>query len=128
MLNIDRDALVCDLAETYHIYDLRALPLITVAALSVGLRDDSRIKMKMLGRKYISPMMLLSIIADDMQVLRIAMTSIKESTIPDGYVDVFTAKAEKAREEKEKDVKYVSVRDAILEDARNRAEEVLHGS
>ena len=51
MLNLDRDALVCDLAETYGIYDMSALPVRTIATLSAGLRDNSRIKMKAAGMK-----------------------------------------------------------------------------
>ena len=127
MLNLDRDALICDLAETYHIYDMRELPVLTLAALSVGLRDDSRIKMRLLGRKYMSPIMLMSLLVDDLQVLRAALTSMKEATIPGGYVEAFTRKAEMAREEKEQDVKYVSVRNSIVEDARHRAQEVKDG-
>lgn len=49
MISIDRGALICDLAETYGIYDYRSLPALTVATLSVGLRDDSRIKTKIRG-------------------------------------------------------------------------------
>lgn len=51
MLNLDRDALVCDLAETYGIYDVSALPVRTIATLSAGLRDNSRIKMKAAGMR-----------------------------------------------------------------------------
>ena len=47
MIKTDEDALVCDLAETYQIYDYRRLPVTRVAVFSYGLRDDSRIKMKM---------------------------------------------------------------------------------
>ena len=47
MIAEDKDALLCDLAETYHIYDLRALPLTTIATLSCGLREDSRIMRKL---------------------------------------------------------------------------------
>lgn len=46
MLGVDRDAVICDLAETYGIFDYRALPVNLLATLVVGLRDDSRIKMK----------------------------------------------------------------------------------
>ncbi len=49
MLEIDKDAVICDLAETYGIYDMRSLPARTVATLAVGLRNDSRIKMKLAG-------------------------------------------------------------------------------
>lgn len=44
MISIDEDALVCDLAETYQIYDYKQLPLNQVAVFAYGLRDDSRIK------------------------------------------------------------------------------------
>lgn len=44
MINLDEDALVCDLAETYQIYDYKQLPLKQVAVFAYGLRDDSRIK------------------------------------------------------------------------------------
>lgn len=52
MIDTDEDMLMCDLAETYHIYDYKSLPARMVATLSVGLRDNSRIKMKMQGMKY----------------------------------------------------------------------------
>ena len=44
MISRDEDALICDLAETYQIYNYKSLPARLVATLSVGLRDDSRIK------------------------------------------------------------------------------------
>lgn len=43
MISLDRDALLCDLAETYHIYSLRGLPARTLATLVSGLRADARI-------------------------------------------------------------------------------------
>ena len=47
MISLDEDALVCDLAETYQIYDYKQLPLNQVAVFAYGLRDDSRIKQMM---------------------------------------------------------------------------------
>ena len=47
MIATDEDALICDLAETYQIYDYRRLPLKMVAVFSFGLRENSRIKMNM---------------------------------------------------------------------------------
>lgn len=44
MLRADRDALVCDLAETYGIFDYRSMPAQLVATLAAGLGDDSRSK------------------------------------------------------------------------------------
>ena len=50
MLCMDRDALACDLWETYHVTDMEALPVRDLAVLSCGLRENSRIKMLMTGR------------------------------------------------------------------------------
>lgn len=43
------DELICDLAEVYHIYDFKKLPLPTVASFLYGLKDSSRTKMKLSG-------------------------------------------------------------------------------
>lgn len=45
MVALDEDALICDFAETYHIYEWRALPVSYAATLATGLREDSRIKL-----------------------------------------------------------------------------------
>lgn len=55
MLSEDEDAFICDMAETYHILDYRALPVTLLATLASGLRENSRIKMKMAGANYIPP-------------------------------------------------------------------------
>ena len=59
MISLDESALICDFAETYHILDYRALPLKLAAVLACGLRDDSRIKMKLAGMKLNPETMLL---------------------------------------------------------------------
>jgi hypothetical protein len=64
MLSEDRDALICDMAETYHIYNMWALPVETVATLACGLREDSRIKLRLAGMEYIPPYMALIRIHD----------------------------------------------------------------
>lgn len=65
MINVDEEALICDLAETYHIFDYRSLPLLTVGIFACGLREDSRIMMKLSGTKVSLNSMLLSTIADN---------------------------------------------------------------
>lgn len=47
MIKVDEHALICDLAETYQIYDYRQMPPDMVAIFAIGLRDNSRIKMKL---------------------------------------------------------------------------------
>ena len=49
MVKADEDALICDFAETYHIYNWRSIPVRTAATLAAGLRDDARIRLKMAG-------------------------------------------------------------------------------
>lgn len=66
--------MICDLAETYGVMDWKALPLRTVAALSSGLRDDSRIKMKMSGRNVPSDVALLAAAVDRLSLLVWAKT------------------------------------------------------
>lgn len=74
MIKIDENALICDLAETYHIYNYRDLPPSTVAVFSIGLRDDSRIKMKLGGAKVSPNILLLSGIVDRLNLLLWAKT------------------------------------------------------
>lgn len=61
---MDEDALICDLAETYGIYNYRSLPASLVATYSVGLREDSRIKRKMRGDRLTYTEALLAMIHD----------------------------------------------------------------
>lgn len=69
MIAVGEDELVCDLAETYRIYDYRQLPPNTVAVFAVGLKDDSRIKMKLGGMKVPTDTLLLAQIADAVNTL-----------------------------------------------------------
>lgn len=69
MIKIDENALICDLAETYHIYDYRQLPPLQVAVFAIGLRDDSRIKMKLSGAKVTPNILLLAGIIDRLNLL-----------------------------------------------------------
>lgn len=69
MLAVDRTALICDLAETYGILDYKVLPVETLAALSVGLRENSRIKMKLSGAKVKPDFLLLAAAVDRLSLL-----------------------------------------------------------
>ena len=81
MIRTDETALICDLAETYGVMDYRALPLKTLAALSSGLRDNSRIKMAMTGQKITTDTALLAAAVDRLSLLWWAKTK-------DGYNNV----------------------------------------
>ena len=69
MLSEDKDALICDLAETYGIYDYRALPASRLATLAVGFREDSRIKMRLMGAKAPKTDLLLAAMVDRLSML-----------------------------------------------------------
>lgn len=69
MIKTDEDALICDLAETYHIYEYRQLPVWKVAVFSYGLRDSSRIKMKLFNQRIDLQILLLATAVDKLSML-----------------------------------------------------------
>lgn len=69
MIQLDEDALICDLAETYRIYDYRQLPMLKVAVFSFGLRDTSRIKMALSQQKIDTDTLLLAGMQDALNLL-----------------------------------------------------------
>ena len=81
MIDLNEDALICDLAETYHIYDYRSLPVKLVATLSAGLRDDSRIKMAAAEIPATQDTLLLALIADRIEAFRYGFSADAEKGI-----------------------------------------------
>lgn len=69
MIKLDKDALICDLAETYQIYDYRQLSPQRVAVFSLGLRENSRIKMKLSNQVVPIDTLLLAGISDKLSTL-----------------------------------------------------------
>lgn len=61
--------MICDLAETYHIYDYRGLPVQLLATLVFGLRADSRLKMEINGTTVPSYINMLAGIIDRLSLL-----------------------------------------------------------
>lgn len=74
MIKEDEDALQCDLAETYHIFNYRELPLRKAALFSAGLREGSRIRLKMARQNYPLETMLLAMAVDRLTYLLWAKT------------------------------------------------------
>jgi hypothetical protein len=58
--------MICDLAETYHVFNYRELPVKLLATLVSGLRADSRTKMAINGTKVPTNTLLLAMIHDDL--------------------------------------------------------------
>lgn len=69
MIMCDEDALVCDFAQTYHIYDYRALPISFAATLACGLDENSRIKRKLAGNQISTEATLLAAAVDRLSLL-----------------------------------------------------------
>ena len=69
MLAEGKDELTCDLADTYQIYNMKAYPVSFIATLAVGLKDSSRIKMKMANQKLTLEESLLAITFDKINAL-----------------------------------------------------------
>lgn len=69
MIHLDEDALICDLAQTYHIFDYRGLSPSLVAVLCYGLEYDSRIKKKIEGRTLNISDFLLAALVDRASLL-----------------------------------------------------------
>ncbi|MBR7179464.1 MAG: hypothetical protein IKD27_08140 [Oscillospiraceae bacterium] len=92
MIATDRDALVCDLAETYGIFEMGALPVKLLATLASGLRADSRIRMKMAGSEVTQMELLTAAVVDRLSMLWWAKTEDGRNGInrPRSLVKVFT--------------------------------------
>lgn len=103
MMALDEDALICDFAEFYHIYNIYEYPPLYIATLAIGLRDNSRIKLKLLGLRVDLEMLLLAHIVDNTAINVYAKTKDAKSGInkPTSFVELLTKKKEtkeKARE------------------------------
>lgn len=56
--------MICDLAETYHVFDYRKLPVETLVAFVIGLRQNSRTKMAINGMKVPIETVIMAMIYD----------------------------------------------------------------
>lgn len=113
---LDKDALICDLAETYHILDYRALPVPLLATLCSGLRDDSRIKMRLAGINEISNEVILINIADTIKLIRHQLFGIKEQPV------LLSEIATQKRKERAADPARDAVLNQIIQEAHDRME------
>jgi hypothetical protein len=102
MLEIDESAVICDLAETYHIYDYRAYDASYIALLVTGLGPNSRIFKKMSGVDVDTTDLLLARIFDQINTLLWSYTEDgqKNCNHPESLVDLMTGQG-KDKSEKE---------------------------
>lgn len=97
MIATDEDALICDLAETYHLLGWRSVPVRLAATLACGLRDDSRIKMRMSGTRVSIDTMLRAVMADRLGFIAWSKTEDgqKGRKKPPSFVEMLTKEKEK---------------------------------
>lgn len=100
MIGLDEDALICDLAETYSIYDYKSLPLRTVATLAAGLRDDSRIKLRAMGVPVSRDTILLAGISDRIDALRYGFLADKNAERPPQLVQILLGEEQQTTKQK----------------------------
>lgn len=81
-INQDEEALICDLAEVYNIYDYRQMPPSYIAILAKGLDNDSRIKQSFTGLKVTEDYLLQSLIFDRLNLLLWMFGSSKDNSEP----------------------------------------------
>ena len=126
MLATDRDALVCDLAETYHIMDMAALPVPLLATLAAGLRGDSRIRIAMAGETTTTGELLQAAMVDRMTTLcwMQSKDGAHGRNRPPSVLAALAGKGKKAKQPHEKPVAYDTPADferaraALLKKAR----------
>lgn len=115
MIYLDEEAVICDLAETYHVLDYRGLSPKLVAVLCIGLDDDSRIKRKLSNRKLKLDELLLAALVDRISLLVWANTK-------DASKGINKPKSVIAMFEKTEDTTTYSSFDSIEEYEKKRAE------
>lgn len=107
MLHNDEDALICDFAEVYHVFDWRALPVHLCATLAAGLRENSRSKLALAGLKVPFDTQLAAGIYDKLAFIAWSKTddAQKGRNRPESIVQKLSAKQKK---ETDKPVAYNS--------------------
>lgn len=96
MYDLDKEALICDLAETYNIYEFEKFPLRKIAIFAKGLRENSRIRMKMLQSKFNVKESLLAGILDRLTLILYSKT--KDAEKGKNYPKLLLDEAEKKEE------------------------------
>lgn len=90
------DEIICDLAETYNIYDYESFPLDKIAILVCGLKDNSRTKLKLNDQKINIDRLLLANAVDNLSFLVWAKTQDAKNGInpPKRFVQMLLGKEE----------------------------------
>lgn len=109
MIAIDEQALICDLAEVYGIFDYKKYPVTLIGTLAYGLREDSRIKLKISDQPVSNDTLLLAHIADRLGVMITdkKLYSFVDSLCKDGKQEKKTVKGYKTSEDFEAELRKI---------------------
>lgn len=102
--------MICDLAETYHVFNYRELPVQTLATLVTGLGQDSRVVRKMSGIDNI-PLntRILAMIYDQLNVSNyIQMKKVSGKKKVREPESLYSKLTEKPKENKDKPIAFIS--------------------
>lgn len=101
LIKLGEDEIICDLAETYKIYDYKGMSPNLVATLVLGLSDDSRIKRKISGNKLSIEQMLMALMVDNLQFIAWSKTkaAAKNSNRPESLFKKLTGFDDKQKDE-----------------------------
>ena len=69
MIAAGEEELICDFAETYHLYGLESVPVELAEILAAGLPPDSRLMRKLSGRQASDIVILLAMAVDTLNLL-----------------------------------------------------------
>jgi len=91
-MELDEDAVICDFAETYRIYDIYQYPCDYIATLAAGLRENSRIKIRQKGLRISPELFAISTVADNMRLLMWSRTKDgrRRVNVPESLVEFFS--------------------------------------
>lgn len=100
MIATDEDALICDLAEYYHIIDYQSISLNLLATLAYGLREHSRSRMLLSGMHDLPENLLLTKISDELTAIRYGLTAKRDDERPTMMSSLIFEKREPKKETK----------------------------
>lgn len=119
MIALDEEALICDMAETYNIYNYKSVPCRLLGTLAAGLRDSSRIKQKMAGITSDPQTVMIASILDAVNLIWWSKTedAEKNRNRPKLVAEHFMDQSAKPKAERLTPEEYREIRDSILKGA-----------
>ena len=100
MIRMDEGALICDLAETYHILDYKSIPGRLLGTLAAGLGEDSRIFRTITKTEIPLTTLLMARTVDELSAIRWISAMNKKAKKPESVVKALTERP-KPKEKKE---------------------------